>query len=87
MTSDNIWYHMGGFNDEGDSYDTQLWQFEKRLDAFWNELVGPYESLRQKLLEDVACLYDDWRKAVITEDGRLEIHFKDGSCQEVRPGA
>lgn len=87
LTSDNIWYHMGGFNDEGDSYDTQLWQFEKLLDEFWNELIGPHESLRQKLLDDMACLYDEWQKAVITEDGRLEIHFKDGSCREVRPGA
>ena len=48
LSSENIWFHIGGFDFEGDSYDTQLYYFEKELDEFWNELIGPYETVRQQ---------------------------------------
>jgi len=90
LSSDNIWFHIGGFDLEGDSYDTQLYYFEKELDEFWNELVGPYESLRSELLSALSGnygLYDKWQKITIAADNSLEIFFKDGKKQRVNPPA
>jgi hypothetical protein len=90
LSSENIWFHIGGFDLEGDSYDTQLYYFEKELQEFWNELVGPYESLRTELLSALSGhygLYDKWRKITILEDSSLEILFKDGKKERVRPPA
>ena len=90
LSSDNIWFHIGGFDLEGDSYDTQLYYFEKELDEFWNELVGPYESLRSELLSALSGnygLYDKWQKITILQDNSLEILFKDGSKERVKPPA
>ena len=87
LSSENIWFHVGGFDLEGDSYDTQLHYFEKELDEFWNELVGPYESLRTELFSALRGhygLYDKWQKITIAEDGGLEILFKDGRKERVR---
>ena len=88
LSSENIWFHVGGFDLEGDSYDTQLHYFEKELDEFWNELIGPYESLRTELFSALRGhygLYDKWQKITIAEDGSLEILFKDGRKERVRP--
>jgi hypothetical protein len=90
LSSDNIWFHIGGFDLEGDSYDTQLYYFEKELDEFWNELVGPYESLRSELLSALGSrygLYNKWQKITIAADNSLEIVFKDGKRQRVNPPA
>ena len=81
----NIWFHIGGFDLEGDSYDTQLYYFEKELDEFWNELIGPYETVRQQLIKELYPLYNKWRKITILEDSSLEILFKDGSKEWVKP--
>lgn len=87
LTTENIWYHMGGFNGsgDGDTYDTQLYYFEKELDDFWNELIGPYETLRQQLVKDLYQLHDKWHKIIITEDDQLEIIFKDGKREIIKP--
>jgi hypothetical protein len=88
LSSENIWFHVGGFDLEGDSYDTQLHYFDKELDEFWNELIGPYESLRTELFSALRGhygLYDKWQRITIAEDGSLEILLKDGSKERVRP--
>ena len=87
LGSDNIWYHFGGFNAEGDSYETQQYEFEKDLDEFWNELIGPYETVRQQLIKELYPLYAKWQKVTIFEDKSLEILFKDGRKKRVRPPA
>jgi len=87
LSSDNIWFHIGGFDLEGDSYDTQLYYFEKELDEFWNELIGPYETVRQQLIKELYPLYNKWRKVTILEDSSLEIIFKDGRREVVKPPA
>jgi hypothetical protein len=81
----NIWYHLGGYSDEGDSYETQEYYFEKDLNEFWNELVGPHESLRQKLVNETHGLGDKWTKLVLTHEGSLEIFFKNGKREYIRP--
>ena len=85
LGSEEIWFHLDGYNDDGDTYDTQLYYFEKELDDFWNELIGPYETLRQQLMKELYLLYNNWQKLIITEDGRLEIFFKDGKVEVVKP--
>jgi hypothetical protein len=86
LGSDNIWYHLGGFNIEGDCYETQQYDFEKDLDEFWNELVGPYETLRQEIYSVLGRQYslcDKWRKITFTSEGVLQINFKDGKTEIV----
>jgi len=85
LSCENIWFHLGGYNDEGDSYDTQLYDFEKELDEFWNELIGPYETVRQQLIKELYPLYNKWRRVTILEDCSLEILFKDGRKELVKP--
>ena len=85
LDNTNIWYHLGGYSDEGDSYETQEYDFEKDLNEFWNELIGPYESLRQKLISETYCLNDKWTKLVLTQEGSLEIFFKNGKREFIRP--
>ncbi len=87
LSSENIWFHLGGYNDEGDSYDTQLYCFEKDIQEFWNELIGPYETVRQQLIKELYPLYDKWQKITISADSSLEILFKDGRMQRVNPPA
>jgi len=88
LSSENIWFHIGGYNEEGDSYDTQLYCFEKELQEFWNELVGPYESLRGEIVSSLGGhydLHDKWQKITIFADSSLEIVFKNGRRQRVNP--
>ena len=90
LSSENIWFHLGGYSDEGDSFDTQLYCFEKELQEFWNELVGPYESLRGEIVSSLGGhydLHDKWQKITIFADSSLEIVFKNGRRQRVNPPA
>jgi hypothetical protein len=90
LSAENIWFHTGGYNDEGDSYDTQLCYFERELQEFWNALVGPYESLRGELAQAISGCYelqDKWQKVTIQQDGSLEIVFKDGRRERIDPAA
>jgi hypothetical protein len=86
LSTENIWFHLGGYNDEGDSFDTQLYEFEKELQVFWDALIGPYESFRSEIISAIRSnndLYDKWQKVTIFQDGNLEIVFKNGRRQRV----
>jgi hypothetical protein len=48
LNTEHIWHHLGGWNEDGDTYDTQLVDFERELDRFWADLIGPDEQLRRK---------------------------------------
>lgn len=87
LSPESIWFHLGGYSDEGDCFDTQLSYFEKELDEFWNELIGPYETVRQQLIKELYPLYEKWQKIIIFSDESLEIVFKDGRRQRVNPPA
>jgi len=87
LDNDNLWYHLGGFNEEGDSYETQQYYVEQELNEFWAELIGPYEQLRHELVSQINRehrLYDKWQKAVVAKDGSVTIHFKDGHIETVK---
>ncbi len=87
LSADNIWYHLGGFNDEGDTYDTQQYDVEQQLDEFWSELIGPHEQLRHDLVKRINlhnCIYGKWQKVVVEENGTVTIRFKDGNTETVK---
>ena len=85
LSNENIWYHLGGFNCEGDSFDTQLYNFGDELDEVWNKLIGPYESIRQQLMDKLYSLRGEWQKVTISKKGSLEIQFKNGKKELVKP--
>ena len=74
LGSDNIWYHLGGFNIDGDCYETQQYYVEKELDEFWNTLIGPYETMRQEVFSIMCRQYsicDNWKRISVTDEGTL----------------
>ena len=79
LSSTDIWYHLGGWNDEGDTWETQLYDLEQELEEFWATIIGPAEYLRSKIR---SCLYGvikDWKKIIFEEDETLTILYKDGT--------
>jgi len=79
LSSTDIWYHCGGWNEDGDTFDTQLYSFEQDLEQFWAAVIGPGEYLRSKMH---SCLYGvvkDWKRITFEEDETLSILYKDGT--------
>ena len=87
LKTENIWLHLGGYDLDGDSYDTQLYYFEQELNEFWNELIGPYEGIRQEMLSVVSRqgIRDKLHEIKLASDGTLEITLKDGQTEIVKP--
>jgi hypothetical protein len=85
LNADDIWYHLGGWNDGGDTYDTQQYEITKELDRFWEELIGPDEPLRVKLLDCLSSLKAKWRSVTILASGGVTIHLKNGKDKVVMP--
>ena len=84
LQSEQIWHHFGGYSDDGDTYQTQLDQFDNELEAFWTRLAGPYEMLRGKLLDSVRDL-SGWQSVTITPNGQMKIIHDTGVEQVVTP--
>jgi len=82
----DILYHLGGYSDEGDTWETQLSQFDEEMQHFWDRLTGPDESLRRRLVEVLYGL-TDWKEIRITPAGTMTIHLQDGSKRVVEPPA
>jgi hypothetical protein len=79
LNSSDIWYHCGGWSDEGDTFDTQLYTFEQELENFWATIFGPGEYLRSKIRECLWSVVKDWKKITFDEDETLSILYKDGT--------
>ena len=80
-----IWYHFGGWYDEGDTYDTQLYDFERELDRFWADLLGPEERLRRSILDALQGIGPAWQFVKIFANGEVRIRFHDGSVKNILP--
>jgi hypothetical protein len=87
LNSSDIWYHCGGWNEEGDTYDTQLHDFEQYLEQFWATVIGPGEYLRWKIWECLFGIVKDWQRITIDADGTISIQYKDGSKKVFKPSA
>jgi hypothetical protein len=68
-----------------DTYDTQEEQFQEELEAFWQQLVGPHESLRTQLMTATEKLAKGWRQVTIRPSGKVVILQKDKSEQVLAP--
>ena len=75
----DIWYHLGGWNDEGDTWDTQLYAVEQEIDEFWATIIGPAEYLRSKIRESLYGIVKDWKTIIYDNDETLTIQYKDGT--------
>jgi hypothetical protein len=80
-----IWYHLGGFGEDGDTYDTQLALFEDDLNRFWADLIGPDEQLRRSILAPLNRIEPEWQSVTITGDGRITIQHTDGTSKAIDP--
>jgi len=81
----DVWFHLGSYRDDGDTYDTQEYHFNQELDAFWMKLSGPDEPLRVKLMEPLGNLEENWRSVTILASGCVTLHFKDGTEKAILP--
>jgi hypothetical protein len=81
----DIWYHLGGWSDDGDTYDTQLASFEEQLNLFWADVIGPGEYLRSRLLDCLRDFHIDWQSVSIEASGKVWISYKDGTAQMLQP--
>ncbi|MCK4791315.1 MAG: hypothetical protein KAV87_46710, partial [Desulfobacteraceae bacterium] len=79
LGSTDIWYHLGGWNDDGDTWDTQLYYLEQELEQFWATIIGPAEYLRSKIRSCLFGIVKDWKKIIFEEDETLTILYKDGT--------
>lgn len=85
LCSSEIWYHLGGWSDEGDSYDTQQYQFEEELEGFWMRLLGPDEQRRRQILGALEGIQPPWKTVHVLRDGTVRILFADGSDKMLTP--
>jgi len=79
LDSTDIWYHCGGWSEDGDTWDTQLYCFEQDLEQFWASIIGPGEYLRSKIREFLFGLVIEWQKITIEADETISILYKDGT--------
>lgn len=85
LESTDIWFHLGGWSEDGDTYDTQLESFEKGLNLFWADLMGPGEYLRLRLFECLAEFNLDWQSVSIEASGKVWISYQDGTAKMLQP--
>ncbi len=85
LSPSEIWYHVGGFCDDGDTYETQENAFSEDLERFWADLVGPDEHFRQNILKALFDIHKEWKRITITSDGAVQIQFKNGRHKKLQP--
>jgi hypothetical protein len=85
LSPSEIWYHFGGWCDEGDTYGTQESDFERELERFWADLLGPDEQLRRSIMEALAGLKPAWKLVKIFANGEVRVQFKDRTTKRIRP--
>jgi hypothetical protein len=85
LSPTDLWYHLGGFSEDGDTYDTQQEAFEEQLNRFWAELIGPDEYLRRRLLDCVRGFDLKWKHISIESSGKVWITCQDGTARMLQP--
>ncbi|MEX0776320.1 MAG: hypothetical protein WD042_11500 [Phycisphaeraceae bacterium] len=85
LSDTDLWYHLGGYNDDGDPWDTQQCDFARQLAAFWTQLMGPDEMQRQRLLEPTNDLTRNWCTITLGHTGQVTIHLKNGKKKVLVP--
>ena len=85
LASREIWHHLGGWSDEGDTYDTQQFYFEQELNRFWAHVVGPDEHLRRNIVASLAGIQPEWESVTISSDGTVTVQYTDGAEKTLEP--
>jgi hypothetical protein len=84
LDNSDIWYHLGGWYEEGDTYETQEYQFAEELELFWSSIIGPGEYLRAKIVSNVDSVKGDWERIIIDTARTLVIEYKDGTRKTLK---
>jgi len=84
LSTSDIWYHLGGWSEEGDTYDTQEYQFEEELELFWSNIIGPGEYLRAKIVGNLDAVKGDWEKIIIDTKRTVVIAYKNGTTKTLK---
>jgi len=79
LNTTDIWYHLGGWSDEGDTWDTQVYNLEQEIEEFWATIIGPAEYLRSKIRESLYGIVKDWKTIIYEDDETLTIRYKNGT--------
>ncbi len=87
LSTSEVWYHLGGYSDEGDTYESQEHDFERELDRFWADVAGPDEHIRRRLFSQAYNAGEDWQQVTITADGVVTVQFADGTSKTMLPPA
>jgi hypothetical protein len=77
LTSSDIWYFLSGWNEDGDTYDTQIYQFEDELEHFWADILGPEGFMRDKLLGTISGFVNNWKTITLEANGAMTIVYDD----------
>ena len=85
LQASEIWYHLGGWYEDGDTYDTQEAAFERSISQFWANLIGPDEQLRRDIVAPLNHIMPEWKAAHIYPDGRVWIEHADGTEKTIQP--
>jgi hypothetical protein len=81
----DIWFHLGGWSEDGDTYETQLEYFERDLNLFWADVLGPGEYFRLRLFACLAEFNLKWQAVSIEANGKVWIRYRDGTAQMLQP--
>jgi hypothetical protein len=87
VSASEVWYHLGGWSDEGDTYETQEVGFQEELDGFWMRLLGPDEQRRRQIIGALEGIQPTWGAVHVSPDGTVRIQFTDGSDKTLIPPA
>ena len=79
LCSGNLWYHCGGYCDEGDTYDTQSYEFDRHLDEFWAQIIGPGQYILARVRECLFGIIVNWQRITIDQEGSVTVLYKDGT--------
>ncbi|HNO77027.1 MAG TPA: ATP-binding protein [Phycisphaerae bacterium] len=85
MRSENLWHHLGGWNEDGDTYETQEYQFEEDLNDFWSAMLSSDERFRRRVMGALAGLKPPWQSVAVDSDGNIRIRFVDRTEKIVTP--
>jgi hypothetical protein len=83
LRASEIGYHFDVAFAGKDTYGRQLNGFERELDRFWADLVGPNERLRRSVLEALAELKPPWHSVTVLANGQIQVMFNDGAAKTI----
>ena len=85
IAASEAWYHLGGYYDDGDTYDSQAYSFEKDWERFWADAAGPHEHLRQEVTQLLLFQLKGWKEVRVTPDGAVKVIKDDDSEMTISP--